>query len=161
MHIFLLQTVSNQFAQLYMIFGSGCSPSEKMYPAVFMLLPSKSVAVNKHAFQHVKDTVSTFPKSISIEFKAAQAMFTNFKEIVGCRFHRKKNLFFQVGQKGCLSLFHGDDAFQVGLELLYTLEATSWEKVVVPSKTTMVMTTKLLIHSWHMLNATTCSELML
>ena len=128
-----MQTVPNQFAQIYMIFGSGCSPSEKMYPAVFMLLPSKSVAVNIHAFWHVKDTVSTFPESISIEFKAvinkaAQAMFTNFKEIVGCRFHRKKNLFFQVGQKGCLSLFHGDDAFQVGLELIYTLEATSWKK---------------------------------
>ena len=82
MHIFLLQTVLNQFAQLYMIFGSGCSPSEKMYPAEFILLPSKSAAVYMHACQHVKDTVNTFPESISIEAKAviikiAQAMFTN------------------------------------------------------------------------------------
>ncbi len=139
-----MQTVPDQFAQLYMIFGSGGAPSEKIYPAVYMLLPSKSATVYTHAFKLVKDAVGTSPESVSIDFeaaviKASTAVFPNLKEIVGCRFHRKKNLFFQVGQKGCLSLYHGDEAFQVGLELVYTMDKlpvneviVGWEQVVLP-----------------------------
>lgn len=141
---FMLQAVPAQFAQMYVILGSGGKAMGKLYPAAFMLLPSKTAAVYKHAFQTVMQAVGTSPVSISIDFeqaviKSARVVFTNFKTIVGCQFHRKKNLHFQMGQKGCLPFYHDNAAFQVGLDLIYAMDKLpvgdmilGWETVIVP-----------------------------
>ena len=139
------QSVPDQFAQLYVIFGSGGpGASEKIYPSAYMLLPSKSADAYKHAFQAVKAATINTPVSISIDFKSAviksaKEVFPNLQTIQGCRFHRKKNLFFQVGQKGCLQLFNNDENFQVGLDLIYCLDKVpardmtlAWEEVIQP-----------------------------
>ncbi len=43
----------------------------KLYPAAFMLLPSKTATVYKQAFQTVMEAVVTSPASISIDFEQA------------------------------------------------------------------------------------------
>ena len=76
-----------------------------MYPAAFMLLPSKTATVYKHAFQTVMEAVGMSPVSISIDFeqtviRSAQEVFTNLKTIVGCQFHQKKKPPLPGGPEG-------------------------------------------------------------
>ena len=42
-------------------------------------------------------------------------------EVGGCNFHRKNNVFTNVGDKGCLNLFDENEFFQVLLDPIYTL----------------------------------------
>ena len=67
----MLQAVPDQFAQMYVILGSGGEATGKLYPAAFMLLPSKTATVYKHAFQTVMEGVRMSSASISIDFEQA------------------------------------------------------------------------------------------
>ena len=40
-------------------------------------------------------------------------------EVGGCNFHWKKNIFSNVGDKGCLSLFDENEFFQVLLHFMH------------------------------------------
>ena len=65
------------------------------------------------------------PKHITIDFEvaAAAAIRESFPDVQvdGCNFHWKKCIFENVGNKGCLSLYHNNEHFQVGLDLIYAL----------------------------------------
>ena len=128
-----------------MVFGSDQgADSERVFPAAYLLLPDKSTDTYKHAFNVLKAETQHSPTLISIDFeavviKAAKEVFSGLQDVNCCRFHRKKNLFFQVGQKGCLQLFHENENFQVGLDLIYCLDrvppedvSLAWEQVVQP-----------------------------
>ncbi len=112
------ETCPDLFAQIYVIHGSGGHDSKKLYPCAYALLPQKDGSSYKALFHCLKDIANISPKGIIIDFeqaviKSAKAIFGKETKIYGCRFHRKKNLFFQVGQKGCLELFHHNEDFQV------------------------------------------------
>ena len=133
-----------EFSQLYVIFGSGGPPSSYVYPCAYALLPNKESSTYNHLFSVLLKETEHTPKSIQIDFeqsviRAAHDVFGTDISIKGCRFHRKKNLFHQVGQKGCLDLFHQDENFQIGLDLIYCLDMVppddvvyAWTSVICP-----------------------------
>ena len=136
-------TVPDQFSQLYVVFGSGVAPTDKIFPAAYLLLPDKRGHTYQHVLQVLKDVTDHSPTSISIDFE--QAAMTAIRSVFpaavikGCVFHWKKSLFANVGGKGCLKLFHENEHFQVGLDLIYTLSmvppadmSLAWEDVVEP-----------------------------
>lgn len=138
------ETVPHQFAQLYVVFGSGGACSERVFPGAYMLLPDKTADTYKHAFTILKNNIQHSPTTIYIDFeaaviKAAKEVFSEQLSVSCCRFHRKKNLFFHVGQKGCLQLFNENEHFQIGLDLIYSLDRIppedvifAWEQVIQP-----------------------------
>ncbi len=141
-HIFMLQVVPAQFAQMYVILGLGGEGTSKLYFATFMLLPNKTASVYNNAFHTVIEAVGTSHASISIDLeqsviRSAWEFFANLKTIVGCQFHQKKKLHFQVGQKGCLP-YHENAAFQVGLDLIYAMDRLPAEDMVLKWETVMV-----------------------
>ena len=120
-------SVPDQFSQLYVIFGSGGAASALIYPCAYALLQSKNSAIYKHLLTVLKKETEHTPKFVQIDFeqaviKSVRDVFGERTVVRGCRFHRKKNLFFQVGQKGCLDLFYHNENFQVGIALVYCLD---------------------------------------
>ena len=118
--------VPPQFGQLYVVHGSKHN-SDKLFPACYCLLPNKQSETYLKMFNIIKSKLSTDnnPRQISIDFEAAAALaireaFPN-TQVDGCNFHWKKCIFENVGNKGCLSLYHNDEHFQVGLDLIYAL----------------------------------------
>ena len=127
-------TAPDQFSQLYVVFGSGGGPRDKIYPCAYMLLPNKKAVTYTHALQVLKNNVGHSPDEIYIDFeqaavKSIRKVFPNCA-ISGCLFHWKKNLFSHVGLKGCLPLFYDDEHFAVGLDILYTISMVPVENVV-------------------------------
>ena len=135
------ETVPTSFSQLYVVFGSGGQPSEKIYPAAYMLLPDKNSNTYKHAFQTLGNMTGAKPSSVSMDFEqsAISALKSVFPDVVikGCAFHFKQSLRKNLGTKGCLKLYKQDENFQVGMQLVYTLMyvppedvGLAWEEVV-------------------------------
>ena len=73
-----------------------------------MLLPNKSASLIEFALETLK-LVQYTPRTINIDFEQAVIKSVNSKlpttEVRCCNFHWKKNVFSNVGEKGCLSLF--------------------------------------------------------
>ena len=91
-----------EFSQLYVVFGSGGPVSEKIYPCAYLLLPKKDGPTYMHALNVLASEIDNAPKSVSIDFeqaviKACRDVFPTNPSVNGCRFHRKKNLYHQVG----------------------------------------------------------------
>ena len=119
------KTVPTPFGQLYTVFGLGGGSDEKIYPCTYMLLPNKQGQTYDHALYELKILLNHSPSNIYIDFeqaviKSIQRIFPNCA-VGGCYFHWKKSIFANIGFKGCLPLFHENEAFQVGVDLLYTL----------------------------------------
>ena len=125
----------------YVVFGSGGQPSDKIYPAAYMLLPDKNSNTYKHAFQTLGNMTGAKPTSVSMDFEqsAISALKSVFPDVVikGCAFHFNQSLRKNLGIKGCLKLYKQDENFQVGMQLVYTLMyvppedvGLSWEVVV-------------------------------
>ena len=78
--------------------------SEKIYPCAYLLLPKKDGPTYMDALNVLASEIDNAPKSVSIDFeqaviKACRDVFPTNPSVKGCRFHRKKNLYHQVGQK--------------------------------------------------------------
>ena len=107
-----------------------------------MLLPAKSLDVYQRILQVLVGEVSATPDSIGIDFEQAmlsaiRAKLPNEVVVEGCNFHWKSAIFKNVGTKGCLSLFHENEQFQIGLDLIYQLcmvpaadVVLAWETVI-------------------------------
>lgn len=129
------KTVPAMFSQLYVIFGEVSTAEEvKIMPCVFALLPSKAGFVYEKLMEVVIGEVGCNPTTFSIDFELAMMKAVNKKisecTILGCNFHFKKNIFKNVGTKGCLPLFHDSESFQIGLDLIYQLCMVPAEDIV-------------------------------
>ena len=62
-------TAPNFFVQLYVVFGSGGGPVNKIYPAAYLLLPNKQANTYQHAFSVLKERVGQMPNEIQIDFE--------------------------------------------------------------------------------------------
>ena len=135
------KTVPREFSQLYVVFGE--VKSNKLLPCAYLLLPGKSASIYNHALEVLCQEISNAPSEINIDFEQAmvRAIRTNIPHctVLGCNFHWKKAIFANVGFKGCLHLFHENENFQIGLDLIYTLCLVppadveyAWETVVQP-----------------------------
>ena len=115
-------TVPRDFSQIYVVFGSS---HDKLFPCAYMLLPNKSASVYEYALETLKLELQYTPRTINMDFEQAVIKAVKSKmpttEVGGCNFHWKKNIFSNVGDKGCLSLFNENEFFQVLLDLIYTL----------------------------------------
>ena len=98
-----------------------------LFPACYCLLPNKRNDTYLRMISIIKSKLSNNdnPKHITIDFEvaAAAAIRESFPDVQvdGCNFHWKKCIFENVGNKGCLSLYHNNEHFQVGLDLIYAL----------------------------------------
>ena len=118
--------VPDLFKQMYVVFGAK-QDSPVIFPACYCLLPNKKYDNYLRMWSIIKSklNISHDPQVVNIDFEAAavaaiKETFPN-TQVDGCNFHWKKCIFDHVGAKGCLSLFHEDGNFQVGLDLVYTL----------------------------------------
>ena len=139
---YVRKTVPTSFSQLYVVFGSGGQPSDKIYPAAYMLLPDKNSNTYKHAFQTLRNMTGAKPTSVSMDFEqsAISALKSVFPDVVikGCAFHFNQSLRKNLGTKGCLKLYKQDENFQVGMQLVSALMyvcssrgfGLAWEVVV-------------------------------
>ena len=123
---YVRKTVPTSFSQLYVVFGSGGQPSDKIYPAAYMLLPDKNSNTYKHAFQTLGNMTGAKPTSVSMDFEqsAISALKSVFPDVVikGCAFHFKQSLRKNLGTKGCLKLYKQDENFQVGMQLGFCID---------------------------------------
>ena len=127
-------TVPAPFGQLYTVFGDGGGQVDKIYPCACTLLPNKKSDTYDQALFKLKQLLDYSPKTIHIDFeqaviKSIKNIFPNC-EIRGCFFHWKKSIYTNIGLKHCLPLYNDEEAFQVGVELIYSLSLLPTTDVV-------------------------------
>ena len=136
--------VPAHFGQMYVVFGAK-QDSPIIFPACYCLLPNKKYDTYLRMWSIIKSrlNISNDPQVVNIDFEAAaiSAVKDVFPttQVDGCNFHWKRCIFDNVGAKGCLSLFHNNDKFQIGIDLVYTLcyvpvdyIIQAWEDVIMP-----------------------------
>ena len=121
------KAVPSNFSQLYVIFAEIEFGDEvKLFPCCYLLLPAKNSNVYDIVLDILIKEVGSSPESFGIDFeqamvKSIRAKFADQVTVDGCYFHFKQAVFRNVGNKGCLPLFHENEQFQVGLDLIYQL----------------------------------------
>ena len=99
-----------------------------------MLLPNNTTDVYEYVLEALKLDLQYTPSRIRIDFEqtVVKAIESKVLTIVvdGCNFHWKKNIFSNVGDKGCLPLFHENEYFPILLDLVYRFCIVHTEEVV-------------------------------
>ena len=105
--------------ELYVVFGSGGLPEQKLFPCSYLLLPNKAAVTYQNVLNILEDKTEHSPDEIYIDFEQAVVRASLFPgaKVCGCVFHWKKP-FSNVGSKGCLQQFKTDENVQVELDLL-------------------------------------------
>ena len=119
-------TTPDGFEQVYFI--CGCSPSGKLIPAGFSLLPNKSTATYEAMFTALNESVGnnlSHVKAFVVDFELAVHNVIRDKypqaSISGCIFHQRQALHRQIGFKGVGSLYNQCHSFQEAVALIYSL----------------------------------------
>ena len=133
-------TAPRPFSQIYIVFG--VTMANRIVPGAYALLPDKSLETYTTMFHALKiglfgecagDASGPLPAIFMCdhEYGPIRAFSQEFPsvDIKCCHFHWKKNLHFQLGNKGCLTTYNRSEKFQDLLSLLTSLAFVPTEEV--------------------------------